>query len=291
LRHSIFKNERQPDNAADQIMQKLCQLASENKVSEFTDFVEECLTTCADLQSGIEETGKNKMRQTLVSGEMSHHYSIMSKCDRPLYRAAKEGHIEMIRLLLDMGVHPNGFTSLQPLIRPSDRDARATSVNTDDKPIIVAAENGHLPVVCLLAERGADILAYCRYAESAFTKAIDNHHIDTALFILSKIELRGEQDQFKKISTSVSVSRAYTEPGFRDGEEHWLPIHFAAASGSIPVMNKFIDLYGIDVLTWLALPSEKDAEAIARANLPDTHAMFAWFDTMRVEANLRHGIR
>lgn len=74
-----------------------------------------------------------------ANGNAMHYIDLQRQGDRlPLIEAARHGHLEIVRLLLDreVNIHARG-----------------------DTPLIVAAQGGHLEVVRLLLDHGANIHA------------------------------------------------------------------------------------------------------------------------------------
>jgi hypothetical protein len=90
-----------------------------------------------------------------------------------LYIAAQEGHLPVVKLLLDRGADVNpamtneGYTPLLIAAREGhlpvvqlllDRGADGSQANDDgNTPLLIATQQGHLPVVQLLLDRGADV--------------------------------------------------------------------------------------------------------------------------------------
>lgn len=87
----------------------------------------------------------------------------------PVLHAAAEGHLEVVRWLLDHGAKINYVVSGQVRCLP----------------LLRAAVNGHLDVVKLLIERGADIDATWN-GHSALTQARDYGHAGVVDYLRSK---------------------------------------------------------------------------------------------------------
>ena len=76
-----------------------------------------------------------------LDDERAHVFSVVHILNKttPLLEAAKNGHIEIVRLLLERGAKPNETGSF-----------------SNNPPIIFACQNGYTEIVQLLLERGAD---------------------------------------------------------------------------------------------------------------------------------------
>ena len=77
----------------------------------------------------------------------------------PLLAAAEKGHLEVVRLLVELSANKDQGTT----------DKKAT-------PLLVATQNGHLDVVSLLVESGADT---DDGAASSFVAALNGSFADT----------------------------------------------------------------------------------------------------------------
>jgi cytohesin len=84
-----------------------------------------------------------------------------------LQRAARGGETVMVRMMLDRGADPNASTETQP------------------QPIILASDQGHLDVVKLLVERGADALV--QWKEWTPLKAAQVHNHGTVVSYLQSL--------------------------------------------------------------------------------------------------------
>lgn len=97
----------------------------------------------------VEEVGGTDLEYAVIKGDLGivkdTYYlfgaeSFKQVSDSLPYFAAKLGHIEILRFLLELGINPNNKRGMREL-----------------RPIHIAAENGHAEIVALLAESGADL--------------------------------------------------------------------------------------------------------------------------------------
>ncbi len=113
--------------------------------------------------------------------------------------ASWNGHKEIVELLIKKGADVNfknfgGFTPLHDAARSeveitevllkhgADPNIKSTNKST---ALILAAEEGNLPVVKLLVENGADINAKNKYWNSALNRAFDKGHVETVAYLLT----------------------------------------------------------------------------------------------------------
>jgi ankyrin repeat protein len=83
--------------------------------------------------------------------------------------AAREGHVDIVRLLLDHGA-----------------DANVTSESRDGAtPLTIAAEHGHVEVIKLLLSRGADVNGRNAHDNTALMYAAQYNHVDVAKVLLN----------------------------------------------------------------------------------------------------------
>ncbi len=135
--------------------------------------------------------------------------------------ASWNGHKEIVELLIKNGADVNfkdggGFTPLHDAARSeveitkillehgADPNIKSTSKYT---ALIVAAEEGNLPVVKLLVESGADINAKNKYWNSALNRAFDKGHIETVNYLLSsgaEVDTTFRQEVLKELDIMKS---------------------------------------------------------------------------------------
>ena len=79
----------------------------------------------------------------------------------PLYAAAKNGHPEVVKVLLEQ-----------------QADVNVSCTDDGFTPLHAAAEKGHREVVKLLLANKADLSAKCHSGETPFEVGRRNHHLD-----------------------------------------------------------------------------------------------------------------
>jgi hypothetical protein len=126
------------------------------------------------------DIGRQIMKKILIlSVSMLALLVLLAGCGSPLYQAAGEGDINMVKTLLDQGSDVNEtFDSLTPLMR--------------------ASREGHIEVVKVLLDRGANINAKSNMGRTALSMAANEGHINIVNFLLD----RGADLNFAIISAS-----------------------------------------------------------------------------------------
>ena len=128
-----------------------------------------------------------------------------------LYIAAQEGHLPVVKLLLDRGADVNpamtneGYTPLLIAAREGhlpvvqlllDRGADGSQANDDgNTPLLIATQQGHLPVVQLLLDRGANVEAYHPCMGDAYEMATSLGHAAVAELIAASEEAHALAEQ------------------------------------------------------------------------------------------------
>jgi ankyrin repeat protein len=138
----------------------------------------------------------------------------------PLYRAAANGHDQVVQLLLDKG---------------AEIDAKDEYVQT---PLYRAAENGHDQVVQLLLDKGAEVNSKEKYGQTPLYRAAANGHDQVVQLLLDKGAEIDAKDEYDKT-----------------------PLYRAAANGHDQVVQLLLDKgaevnskdkYGATPLYWAA---------------------------------------
>jgi ankyrin repeat protein len=126
----------------------------------------------------------------------------------PLTEAARKGHLEIVKVLLEAGAAPNAFMTLEKIKNFSKRVyEKILSVCSKEiarkhcvySPLIFASGNGHLEVVEALLEAGADPnFAGPGYVTSLHAAAEDGH-----VEVLKKlVEYGGDVDIYTEVSST-----------------------------------------------------------------------------------------
>ncbi len=146
----------------------------------------------------------------------------------PLHVAVYDGHIGIVRLLIDKGANVNaanrlgsiplhfaahhGNVNIARLLLEKDTNVNAAS-QSGRTPLYAAVEKGYVEMASLLIERGADVNAA-------------NHDGLSPLDVADQL---GDTEMLRIMDNAI----------FRctDG---WLPIHYAAASGHVDALKRFV---------------------------------------------------
>jgi ankyrin repeat protein len=195
-----------------------------------------------------------------------------------LHKAAKNGHTEVVTLLLDRGADinaincdgstplhkaaSNGHTEVVRLLLDKGADINAPS-RDGSTPLHYAASDGHTEVVTLLLDRGADINAIAEEGADAVEgdtplhKAAKNGHTEVVTLLLDRgadinaINCDGStplhyaaSDGHTEVVTLLldrgADINAITEEG-ADAVEGYTPLHYAALSGETEVVRLLLN--------------------------------------------------
>jgi len=157
------------------------------------------------LEAGAKVDAKDTMRQTTA-----------------LMWAADEGHAEAIKLLLDAGADANAQTTIEQakrrrgVVYKQGDDFHTGGVTA----LLLAARQGNLDAVKVLAEKGADLNKPAGDGSTAMVVAIQNGHYDVARYLVEK---------------GADINKA--------NEKGWTPLYLSVKhrnleTGTIPVPNQ-----------------------------------------------------
>jgi ankyrin repeat protein len=164
-------------------------------------------------------------------------YSIKSPVpDMAIYFAAMNGHDETVRYLISRGAQVN------------------ITAEGDERPISVAAHNGHYPVVATLLEAGAthdiESSSWRQYEPSPLVQAVKMEHIDVVKLLL--LATPPYPDATKAVALSMACAtgnlpmvmaliRAGTDVAAAIPSNHDPPILMATESQQIPILEAIIE--------------------------------------------------
>ncbi|CAO2654999.1 Nn.00g117320.m01.CDS01 [Neocucurbitaria sp. VM-36] len=104
----------------------------------------------------------------------------------PLLAAIEAGHTHMARYLLDVGADMNAYGIIATTTLGPARFGKKNEQHTYRTPIQFAAQTGHLPIVKLLIERGADDALIAPDGELALRLAASNGHREVVDYLPSR---------------------------------------------------------------------------------------------------------
>ena len=136
-------------------------LASKNGHTDIVELLERHVDQDV-LIDAVRENNIVRVKQLLDRGvfrRAAHHG--MQEDEEALFFASEEGHLEIVRLLLDAGVDPN--------IQEDSAEKTA---------LILASEEGYLEVVRLLLDRGADLNILDEHGNTALFYASEEGHLE-----------------------------------------------------------------------------------------------------------------
>ena len=105
----------------------------------------------------------------LVAGLLQNSaelHAVDKQCYTPLHSAAEKGRLDVVELLIDSGAEVNGQASAVQTTTFSGGglESRSRYEVKGPTPLHLAVREGHLQVVKLLLDRGADVNSYCALA-------------------------------------------------------------------------------------------------------------------------------
>ena len=148
----------------------------------------------------------------------------------PLGLAAYFGHVDVVKLLLDksagLSVAQKGATGLIPTVPLPERQAYVDAIDDDGRtPLALASLNGHLKVVKLLIEQGADLAVSNNYGWTPLNAASGRGHLETVRLLLSQ-------------GANPLVV----------GQSGWSPLDSAAKSGQVEIVKLLLEHESFDTI-------------------------------------------
>jgi ankyrin repeat protein len=122
-------------------------------------------------------SGNSKTVRDLIAGGANPNYPDEELGDRPLHRAAMEGHAEAGRALIELGADVNAADNL------------------GSRPLHWAADGGHMAMIRLLIEKGAQVDAVDSDHQTASHWARVNGHTEIAEFLRRMESLKRPDSQ------------------------------------------------------------------------------------------------
>ncbi|KAJ7459000.1 ankyrin repeat-containing domain protein [Mycena latifolia] len=191
---------------------------------------------------------------------LGHSHSFLAQScedDSPLQCASKEGHTEIVRLLLEKGANFNagdddsplqlaseaGHTEIVRLLLDKGADV---NVGDDESPLHLASEEGHTEIVHLLLEKGADFNAGNDY--TPLLLASGNGHTEIVRLLLKKgadINTGNEDTPLQWASTGghTEIVRLLLEMGadFNAGG-NYTPLKLASKEGHTEIVRLLLEM-------------------------------------------------
>lgn len=205
----------------------------------------------------------------------------INECDMygetALYGAAEQGHMDIVRLLLDNGAD----------IHVQDK--------FDETPLHSAAEQGHTDIVRLLLDNGADIHAQTESGQTPLHGAAKEGHIDTVQLLLDngadihvQAEYRGTPIHGAAGGGHTDIVRLLLDNGAdihvqagMDGT----PLHAAAGGGYMDIVRLLLDS-GADI----HVQSEYDGTPLHSAAMSRHQEIVQLFLDMGADVNTRSAL-
>ncbi|ACE05813.1 hypothetical protein Aasi_0393 [Candidatus Amoebophilus asiaticus 5a2] len=139
--------------------------------------------------------------------EYSYSDAGTASAHTPLHRAACNGNIALIRLLIDKGAHVDPINSYQ------------------DTPLHLAVKGGHLEVVKYLIEKGAGINSRNIYGNASIFYAIEKKHTEIVKLLLRK---------GVNLNFNVCINESFMDQG---KEGSYSLLHWATSTGDVEVVK------------------------------------------------------
>jgi ankyrin repeat protein len=236
----------------------------------------------------------------------------------PLHSVAAEGHIQLLKLLIHWGVdieatesdgqfllHATASWNLYEatkLLPEKDVNVNVNVLDCDGwTPLFYAAFSGHLDIVKLLLNLGADETIYDTDGETALDTAISNEHLDIAKYLL-KVSLAKELPfsalgrcvgnianhlAFKGLTDLLHLVYGKYYANRNDGDLNGrTALHMSAMSGNIDTFGYLLgigldpgakDAGGNDLLSYASLGGSIDiAKAVQRSGVVPVSQSDCW---------------
>ena len=153
---------------------------------------------CMSIQTAARKGNLKEVERQLALGVNVNSRHFFTR-DTPLIEAAYNGHVEIVKLLIDRGADVNlkgeawygplhaaamgGHAEVVKLLLDNGADV---NIFHQDKPLHCAAKNGHIEVAEMLLARGADINAKGMSEQTPLGTAVSNQQVEMVKFLLSK---------------------------------------------------------------------------------------------------------
>ncbi|KAK0604056.1 hypothetical protein LWI29_011644 [Acer saccharum] len=200
------------------------------KQPEDGDFVRRVLGKCSDLLWKVNKKGETLLHMAARYGHADVAKFLLEECKKPSQNDQESG-IEATRLMLQM-TNEARDTALHEAVRYSDDHLDVVKVLTEADPKLTYDANtaGETPLY-LAAERGyADVLD--QILTTCTSPADHGPYARTALHVAV---IRKDEDMVERLlQAGERIHKS------KQDQYGWMPLHFAAQSGNIEILNKLL---------------------------------------------------